>query len=229
MSDYSKERERMVERQLAARGIIDPAVLDAMRTVPREGFVPMDLRAFAYDDEPLPIAESQTISQPFMVASMIVAARIRRGDRVLEIGAGSGYAATVMAQMGAVIHTIERHPKLANAAREHLRAHGFRDVEVRTGDGTLGLPEAAPFDAIVASACGPAIPPPWREQLTIGGRLVMPVGGCRRHQRLVRLTRRSVEQFGEEDIGEVAFVPLVGAHGFATAGRSRSGRPPNPV
>jgi protein-L-isoaspartate(D-aspartate) O-methyltransferase len=156
--DMSLARERMVERQIAQRGVRDPHVTEAMREVPREAFVPEGLQEFAYEDAPLPIEAGQTISQPYIVALMIAAAEIQPGDRVLEIGAGSGYAAAVMSRIAERVYAIERHEDLTDQARERLRRLGYDNVEVRTGDGTHGWPDAAPFDAILAAAGGPAIP-----------------------------------------------------------------------
>jgi protein-L-isoaspartate(D-aspartate) O-methyltransferase len=202
----------MVDRQIAARGVRDARILDAMRTVPREIFVPEAFGKFAYDDTPLPIEAGQTISQPYIVALMIEAAAIRPRDRVLEIGAGSGYAAAVMSRIARQVYAIERHEELTRLARERMARLGYDNVEIRTGDGTLGWPEAAPFDAILVAAGGPAVPQPLKQQLAIGGGLVIPVGQADQ-QRLLRVTRRSEDAFDEEDLGEVRFVPLIGAHG----------------
>lgn len=203
----------MVDRQIAWRGVGDEHVLRAMRSVPREAFVPESLRIFAYDDAPLPIGDGQTISQPYVVALMIEAAALRPGERALEIGTGSGYAAAVMAEIAGQVFTIERLDGLAHAARQRLAELGYANVEVHTGDGTLGLPEAAPFDVIIAAAAGPEVPEAWKEQLATGGRIVMPVGGYD-HQELVRLTRRDDGKFDKERFGDVRFVPLVGAQGW---------------
>lgn len=203
----------MVDRQIAWRGVSDDHVLRAMRSVPREAFVPESLRVFAYDDAPLPIGEGQTISQPYVVALMIEAAALRPGERALEIGTGSGYAAAVMAEIAGQVFTIERLAGLADTARYRLTELGYANVEVRSGDGTLGLPEAAPFDVIIAAAAGPEVPEAWKEQLAAGGRIVMPVGGYN-YQELVRLTRRDDGKFSEERFGDVRFVPLVGAQGW---------------
>src|SRR5262245_2416603 len=208
-------RRRMVRRQIAGRGIGDLRVLAAMEKVPREAFLPDALREFAYEDTPLPIEEGQTISQPYIVARMAEAAHIGPGDRVLEIGAGSGYAAAVLGELAQNVFTIERHPALADLARVRLRQLGYRTVEVRTGDGTLGWPEQAPFDAIIATAGGPRIPDTLRSQLAIGGRLVMPVGRTRSSQTLIRLTRTSSETWHQEELEEVRFVPLIGEQGWA--------------
>jgi protein-L-isoaspartate(D-aspartate) O-methyltransferase len=208
-------RRRMVRRQIAGRGIGDLRVLAAMEKVPREAFLPDAMREFAYEDTPLPIEEGQTISQPYIVARMAEAAHIGAGDRVLEIGAGSGYAAAVLGELAERVFTIERHPALADLARVRLRQLGYRNVDVGTGDGTLGWPERAPFDAIIATAGGPRIPDTLRAQLAVGGRLVMPVGRTRSSQILIRLTRTSSETWHEEQLEEVRFVPLIGEQGWA--------------
>ncbi|WP_246696744.1 protein-L-isoaspartate(D-aspartate) O-methyltransferase [Methylobacterium planeticum] len=215
MAQFARQRAHMVARQIAARGLTDARLLAAVRAVPRECFVPPHLRAFAYEDGPLPIAAGQTISQPYIVALMIDAAALAPGDRVLEIGAGSGYAAAVMSRLAAEILAVERHALLAEEARRCLGRLGYGNVAVRHGDGTLGWPEAAPFDAIVVAAGGPEVPGPLRRQLRIGGRLVMPVGARPGSQRLVRLLRRGEEDFSEDALGLVSFVPLIGAEGWA--------------
>jgi protein-L-isoaspartate(D-aspartate) O-methyltransferase len=214
MSAAGSLRKVMVDTQIAARGIDDRHVLEAMRAVPRERFVPEPLAEFAYEDTPLPIEAGQTISQPYIVAHMIEAAQIRPGSRVLEIGAGSGYAAAVMSRIADRVYAIERHAQLADLARRRMTDLGYENVEILTGDGTKGWPEKAPFDAILIAAGGPSVPEPLRKQLTIGGRLVMPVGEADR-QRLVTVTRRGEDDFEEGDLGEVRFVPLIGAHGWA--------------
>ena len=212
--NFDEGRRAMVERQLAARGISSKAVLDAMGTVRREGFVPSYLGEFAYDDTPLPIEEEQTISQPYIVAFMVEALGLQEGDRVLEIGTGSGYAAAVLAEIAAHVYTIERHPGLAETARERLAAEGCSNVSVRCGDGTLGWPEEAPFDAIIVAAGGPKVPDSLRDQLRVGGRLVIPVGSTVGLQTLLRVTRSGERDFREEDLGGVRFVPLVGEEGW---------------
>lgn len=214
MTDAGRERERMVERQIAARGVTDPRVLDAMRRVPREDFVPPSLREFAFEDAPLGIGEGQTISQPYIVARMLEAAAIGPDDRVLDVGAGSGYATAVASRLARRVHAIERIASLADAARERLRAAGCDNVELRTGDGTLGWPGAAPFDAILVAAGGPEVPKALREQLAIGGRLVMPVGDTQDIQRLLRITRTDEHRFDEQFLGDVRFVPLIGEQGW---------------
>lgn len=218
----AEARRRMVEEQLVARGIHDPRVLAAMREVPREEFVEPGLRAHAYADSPLRIPDGQTISQPFIVALMAEAARIGPGDRVLEVGAGSGYAAAVLSRLGAQVFAIERHPGLAEAARERLGRLGFA-VAVREGDGTLGWPEAAPFDAILVAAAGPGAPDALKGQLAPGGRLVLPVGPRDGPQDLVRVTRQGPEAWEEERLGGVRFVPLLGAQGWPEGGGAGEG------
>jgi protein-L-isoaspartate(D-aspartate) O-methyltransferase len=208
-----RRRERMVERQIAARGIRDARVLAAMREVPREAFVAESMREFAYEDAALPIEAKQTISQPYIVAHMLEAAALQPDDRVLDIGTGSGYAAALLARLAGEVYSIERHASLAQAAAERLAALGFGNVEVRTGDGRLGWPEAAPFDAILGAAGGPHVPDALRRQLAIGGRLVMPRGG-RESQELVRITRRGEREYEEEKLGAVRFVPLIGEQGW---------------
>ncbi len=212
--DYAAARARMVHEQLARRGVTDARVLAAMREVPREFFVPDALRERSYDDGPLPIEAGQTISQPFVVALMIEAAQLTVADRVLEIGAGSGYAAAILSRIAAQVYAVERHAELARLAAERLDRLGYKNVEVRAGDGTHGWPEAAPFDAIIASAGAPGIPQALKEQLDIGGRLVMPVGDTPRAQTLIKATRTSAATFVEQDLGAVAFVPMIGAHGW---------------
>src|SRR5207237_6329216 len=187
--------------------------LAAMRKVRREGYLPSYLGEFAYDDTPLPIEEEQTISQPYIVAYMVQALDLHGGERVLEIGTGSGYAAAVMAEIAAEVYTIERHEKLARLAAERLARDGYVHVHVRHGDGTLGWPEAAPFDGIVVAAGGPVVPPALKSQLSIGGRLVIPVGEVVGLQKLLRVTRRSQDEYTEEDLVDVRFVPLIGAQG----------------
>jgi len=217
--DLGEERERMVEAQIAARGIREPWVLHAMRTVPRERFVPASLQQSAYDDCPLPIGEGQTISQPYIVARMTEAVQPRPGDRALEIGTGSGYAAAVLATIVSEVYTVERLAGLTETARRHLTTLGYRNVHVLCADGTLGWPEHAPYDAIIVTASGPLVPQALLEQLAIGGRLIMPVGAG--DQRLVRVTRTTAETYQREELDEVAFVPLIGTQGWRTG---RSGR-----
>ena len=209
-----------MSRSLAA-AVRNRHVLEAIQLIPREKFVPEELAEFAYEDSPLPIEAGQTISQPYIVAAMIEAAEVKPGDRVLEIGAGSGYAAAVMSVIADQVYAIERHAELAELARKQFQSLGYDNIEVRTGDGTNGWPEAQPFDAIVAAAGGPRIPEPLRAQLAIGGRLVMPVGETQRVQRLAKITRRTETDYEEENLGDVMFVPLIGAHGWTTDERQR--------
>jgi len=214
LSELDARRERMVERQIAARGVRDARVLQAFRDVPRHAFVPPEFAAAAYDDRALPIAAGQTISQPYVVALMVEALSLVPGDRVLEVGTGSGYAAAVLSRLAAEVYTIERHAELADLARARCAALGYANVQVRVADGTLGWPEAAPFDAILVSAGGPRVPSTLEAQLAIGGRLVIPVGAGRHSQNLLRVTRTAADQLEREDIGLVQFVPLVGAEGW---------------
>ena len=199
---------------LKKRGISDLAVLDAMATVPREQFVGLDLAEFAYDDTPLPIEEGQTISQPYIVALMTEALRLEHGDKVLEVGTGSGYAAAVLSRVAGEVFTIERHRSLAHQAGVRLRKLGYQNVKVLCGDGTLGWPEHAPYDAIVVTAGGPETPRSLVEQLAIGGRMVIPAGPSLSEQKLLRLTRTSEEEVEIEELGAVRFVPLIGEQGW---------------
>lgn len=214
MSDFAARRERMVRAHLEGRGIRDARVLDAFRRVPRESFVAPEHADAAYDDAPLSIGRGQTISQPFLVAEMLDALRLGGVERALEIGTGSGYSAALLACLAAEVETIERDEELARRAAERLAQLGFERVLARVGDGTLGSPERAPFDAIVVTAGGPSVPPALLAQLAPGGRLVMPVGEHRTFQRLVRVTRGEDGAFATEDLGRVRFVPLIGAQGW---------------
>ena len=214
INPYIEPRERMVRDQIAGRGVHDRRVLDAMLHVPREAFVPEECRPAAYSDQPLAIGESQTISQPYIVAAMIEALGLEGGERVLEIGTGSGYGAAVLSHIARAVHTIERVPALAKAARETLRRLGYGRVDVVEGDGTLGWDRAAPYDAIVATAHGPSIPPALRAQLRPGGRLVMPVSDKEMGQVLVRVIRAGDGRDRTESLEPVRFVPLIGAQGW---------------
>lgn len=214
MSDLAESRRCMVERQLAARGIRDAAVLAAMGKIPREEFVAPELVEFAYEDAALPIAEEQTISQPYIVALMVEALELAGEDRVLEIGTGSGYAAAVLSRVVSEVYTVERHDSLARSATDRIRRLSFSNVHVRQGDGTLGWPEHAPYDAILVSAGGPEVPRPLLEQLAVGGRLVIPVGHQQRLQKLMRITRTSPDALMTKNLGLVQFVPLIGAAGW---------------
>jgi protein-L-isoaspartate(D-aspartate) O-methyltransferase len=204
---FTGMRQRMVEEQIERRGVRDARVLAAMRAVPRHLFVPEELRDRAYDDAPLPIGEGQTISQPYIVAFMTEAARLRPGDRVLEVGTGSGYQAAVLAAAGAEVMSIEILPGLADRARQALAAAGFAKVAVRTGDGFRGWPEAAPFDAVLVTAAPDEVPPPLLGQLKVGGRLVIPVGTGT--QELIRVTR-TAKGYERESLLPVRFVPMTG-------------------
>ena len=208
MASRKKQRELMVERQIEARGITDPAILDAFRKVPRESFVPGDLAEFAYEDGALPIAEDQTISQPYIVASMIEAAEIGPTDRVLEVGAGSGYAAAVMSRIAAQVFAIERFGTLARAARERVEALGYDNCRIIAGDGMKGLPQEAPFDAILVAARIDKVPEALRQQLAIGGRLIIPVGD-ESVQQLTCITRTDEDSWISHAIAPVRFVPLL--------------------
>lgn len=208
MTDFDRRRWQMVERQVAARGVRDPHVLAAMQAVPREAFVAADLRHAAYDDSPLPIEAGQTISQPYIVALMIEAAGVKPGDQVLEVGAGSGYAAAVMGRIARRVVAIERHGELARPAADRMARLGYHNVRVIEGDGTRGHADEAPYDAILVAATGRAVPPALIDQLAEGGVLVMPVGEPDEVQTLLRL-RRDGERFVESDLGAVRFVPLV--------------------
>jgi protein-L-isoaspartate(D-aspartate) O-methyltransferase len=210
--DPEQARRRMVEHQLRRRGISEGRVLAAMERVPRELFVREEDQDRAYDDAPLSIGHDQTISQPYMVALIVEVAEVRDGDRVLDIGTGSGYQAAVLAELGGEVHTIERIPELAERARANLEAAGYGSVDVRVGDGSLGLPEVAPFEAITVAAAAPDLPTALYEQLAPRGRLVVPVGGPE-GQRL-QVVVRSPEGPAVARSVPCRFVPLVGAEGF---------------
>jgi len=211
---YTARREAMVQNQLVGRGIRDQLVLEAMRKVPRERFVPEMERDFAYTDGPLPIGAGQTISQPYIVALMTEALQLKGGERVLEIGTGSGYAAAILAEISGEVFTVERVKELADRAADTLRDQGYVNAHVRHGDGTLGWAERAPYDAIVVTAGGPKVPESLRQQLAVGGRLVMPVGINLQFQSLVQVVRISDDRFDSTDLGAVRFVALVGKEGW---------------
>lgn len=229
-ADVSGPREHMVQRHLAARGIREPRVLEAFRAVPREAFLPPELHEFAYEDAPLPIEQGQTISQPYIVALMTAALELRPGDRVLEVGTGSGYAAAILARIAGRVDSIERHEELARLAARRLQQLGFANVSVHHGDGSLGWPEHAPYDAIAVAAAGPRVPRLLLAQLAPGGRLVMPVGEGRELQSLVRITRKPDGSFTREELADVRFVPLVGAQGFedSPSWNGHAARSPSP-
>jgi protein-L-isoaspartate(D-aspartate) O-methyltransferase len=205
-SELAKARERMVE-QIQSRGVKAPLVLDAMRKVPRHEFVPEAARRDAYGDHPLPIGHGQTISQPTIVAFMTEALGLKGGEKVLEVGTGSGYQAAVLAQMSSAVYSIEIVAPLAEEARERMARLGYRNVFVRAGDGYKGWPETAPFDAIIVTAAAPRVPEPLKEQLKDGGRLVIPMGD--KNQELVVLTRQG-DTFTERHVLPVTFVPMTG-------------------
>jgi len=209
--DRAGERSEMVTRQLAKRGIEDEAVLRAMRSVPRHRFVPEALQSMAYADQPLPIGHDQTISQPYIVALMSEVLKVRPGQRVLEIGTGSGYQAAVLAEMGVVVYSIEIIPDLGKQAEEVLDSMGYKQVHVRIGDGYRGWPEMAPFDGIIVTCSPSRIPKPLTDQLAEGGRLVIPIGNLF-YQKLVRLTKKEGHII-EERIEDVRFVPMVDGAG----------------
>jgi protein-L-isoaspartate(D-aspartate) O-methyltransferase len=217
MADYATEREAMVERQLRRRGITEPEILDAFRAVPREKFISEEYARLAYGDHPLPIEANQTISQPYIVALMIQAAAIGRGDKVLEIGAGSGYAAAVISRIAGKVIAIERQHDLVEVASERLRRLGYDNVEIVEGDGTKGCPDHAPFDAILAAASGSHVPRPLVEQLAPNGRIVMPVGEPGWVQELVKVSKQEDGILKQENLGGVRFVPLIGEEGWKDA------------
>src|SRR3954471_3780864 len=214
MTMRDEARARMVDLQLAGRGITDPGVLAAFRSVPRESFIPAELAEFAYEDAPLPIGEEQTISQPYIVALTTEALRLTGGERVLEIGTGSGYAAAVLSRIAKEVFTVERRESLAREAQDRLESLGYRNVQVLHGDGTLGWSEHAPYDAIAVAAGGPQVPKALLDQLAPGGRLVIPVGRDEASQILTRVTRVAANDFREEPLTEVRFVPLIGEQGW---------------
>ena len=214
MNKFKKLRAQMIDDQLIARGIRDKMALDALGSVPREAFIPADLIEFAYRDSPLPIEENQTISQPYIVALMTAALELESDDRVLEIGTGSGYAAAVLGEICENVYTIERHKALAYTAQAKLNELGYSNIQVKHGDGTLGWSDKAPFDAIIVAAGAPDVPQTLKEQLAIGGRLVIPVGNYLKSQKLVRIRRVSHDDYQTEDLGGVRFVPLIGVEGW---------------
>ncbi|HKK29159.1 MAG TPA: protein-L-isoaspartate(D-aspartate) O-methyltransferase [Alphaproteobacteria bacterium] len=219
MADYAQARSHMVENQIARRGVRDPLVLNAMREVPREVFVPPGMEEFAYEDGPLPIGEGQTVSQPYIVGLMMEAAEIRPAGRVLDIGAGSGYAAAVASRIADRVYGIEWHASLTREAKDRLDRLGYDNVELRVGDGSNGWPEAGPFNAILVAAGAPAAPEPLKQQLAIGGVLVVPVATNGLHQTLTKIIRTGEECWEQTKISPVRFVPLMGAGGWTEDGR----------
>jgi protein-L-isoaspartate(D-aspartate) O-methyltransferase len=216
MSDFAKARRRMVERQLRGRGIGDERVLAAMETVPREEFLPAGLVGRAYADSALPIGAQQTISQPWIVAAICQAMELSGSELVLEIGTGSGYSAAVLSRLAQHVVSVERHEALARDARQALEALGVRNVELLIGDGSLGVPERAPFDAIAVHATAPAPPPALLDQLVDGGRLVIPITAGEAD--MLTLLQRRGEGFETVEIGPCRFVPLIGEEGFSESG-----------
>ena len=214
MTDFVAEREAMVERQLRRRGICETPILDAFLAVPREAFVDAGHAHLAYGDHPLPIEARQTISQPYIVALMIQAAGVKTGDTVLEIGAGSGYAAAVIGRIAARVIAIERQHELVDIARNRLRRLGHDNIEIVEGDGTKGWRDEAPYDAILAPASGSHVPEALIAQLAPGGRLVMPIGDPGRVQELVKVTKQEDGVLKQENLGGVRFVPLIGEDGW---------------
>ena len=211
-TNYEKEREHMVESQLARRGIKDKRVLDAMRQVPRHLFVPKDRRDLAYCDGPLPIGQGQTISQPYIVALMTELLELTGQEKVLELGTGSGYQAAILSRLVRQVYSVERHAVLAEQAEKVLAQLGYNNVLISVGDGTLGWPEHSPYEAIIVTAAAPDVPQPLVEQLADGGRLVAPVGS--RWSQVLAKVKRQGEKLTREHLTAVAFVPLVGKHGW---------------
>src|SRR3981189_2211536 len=209
---FAPQISHMIETQLRRRGITDAAVLGAMESVPRHEFVSEEFRARAYDDVPLPIGEGQTISQPYIVAAMTAALRLRPGDRVLEIGTGSGYQAAILSRIAKEVFSVERRPELALSASARLERLGYAKVHVHCGDGPLGLPEFPSFDAILVAASAPVIPQPLLAQLAEGGRMIVPVGDAE-HQELQLIEKRG-KSFRNTALEGCRFVPLVGYHGW---------------
>ena len=210
--EFAVQRREMIEKQLRRRGVVDRAVLGAMAAVRREEFVPKEFRERAYEDAPLPIGEGQTISQPYIVAAMTAALDLTGKERVLEIGTGCGYQAAILSRLAKIVFTVESRSELASSAAARLDRVGFRNVHVHCGDGTLGLAELAPFDAILVAAAAPSVPEPLRAQLAVGGRLILPVGDAD-HQQLLRMERHG-DGFTARTLEACRFVPLIGYHGW---------------
>jgi protein-L-isoaspartate(D-aspartate) O-methyltransferase len=215
MDRYVKQRTKMVDSQIKSRGIGDQRVLKVMETIPRHFFVDEALRDQAYNDNPLPIDERQTISQPYIVALMTEALNLKGNEKVLELGTGSGYQTAILAELAERVFSIERIASLASGARKILDSLNYYNVAIRVGDGTYGWKEESPFDAIIVTAGAPDIPKTLVEQLVVGGRLVIPIGG-RHSQALIKLTRLSedINDVNKEDLGGCRFVDLVGDHGW---------------
>src|SRR5580693_2607186 len=210
--EFAPQMARMIETQLRRRGITDAAVLAAIEGVPRHEFVAEEFRARAYDDVPLPIGDNQTISQPYIVAAMTAALHLRPSERVLEVGTGCGYQAAILSRLAKIVFTVESRSELASSAAARLDRLGFENVHVHCGDGTLGLPELSPFDAILVAAAAPSVPEPLRAQLAEGGRLILPVGGAD-NQELLRIERHG-NSFETRALEACRFVPLIGYHGW---------------
>jgi protein-L-isoaspartate(D-aspartate) O-methyltransferase len=210
--EFAAQRAEMIERQLRRRGIIDSGVLAGMAAVRREEFVPNEFRARAYEDAPLPIGEGQTISQPYIVGVMTASLHLTGSERVLEIGTGCGYQAAILSHLTKIVFTIESRSQLAAAATARLDRLGYKNVHVHCGDGTLGLAEFAPFDAILVAAAAPVVPEPLRSQLAEGGRMILPVGDAENQE--LRLIERLGNSFNTRTLDSCRFVPLIGFHGW---------------
>jgi len=213
MEPYQVERDRMVDQQIANRGVKDTKVLEAMRQVPRHVFLPEDAHPYAYIDSPLKIGSGQTISQPFIVALMTEMLDVEQTHRVLDVGTGSGYQAAILAELAAEVHSIERHPELADKARSTLKTLNYSNITVHEGDGTRGLAAHAPFDRIIVAAAAPSVPEALLDQLGQGGRLVIPVGG--RHSQRLEVWDKKDDGFQKSTHTSVVFVPLIGQEGWA--------------
>jgi protein-L-isoaspartate(D-aspartate) O-methyltransferase len=211
-TDYQAARKRMVEGQIARRGLASPRLLKAFLEVPRHLFVPEDKQPFAYQDGPLPIGLGQTISQPYIVAYMTHLLRLEGEEKVLEVGTGSGYQAAILGMLAREVHSIERHQQLAEKARALFEELGYKNIQVHLGDGTRGLPEYAPYQGIMVTAAAPEVPVPLLDQLGEGGRLVIPIGG--RFGQVLHLYQRQEGAITREDLAPVAFVPLIGEYGW---------------